>query len=73
MPKFKVKLQAIVTATVWVACSDEAEAKSIAENAWRPRCDMSDNAGIDPTICAIYDYDVDSHTKATYSVSVEQV
>lgn len=70
MPKYKVELQAIVTATFWVACSDETEAKSIAENAWKPTLV---GAGIDPTICAIYDYDVDSHTKATYSVSVEQV
>lgn len=72
MPKFKVELQAVVTATVWVECSDEHEAKSIAENAWRPMCDTSGNAGIDPTVEAIYDYEVDRHTEATYPISVEE-
>lgn len=31
--KYKVQVQAVVTATVWVECSDEHEAKSIAESA----------------------------------------
>ena len=65
MPKYKVELQAIITATVYVECSDETEAKSIAESAWRPMCDTSGNAGIDPTIEAIYDYEVDRHTAST--------
>lgn len=73
MPKYKVELQAIVTATVYVECSDETEAQSIAENAWRPMCDTSGNAGIDPTIEAIYDYEVDRDTAATYVFSTEQV
>lgn len=64
MPKYKVELQAIVTATVWVACSDEKEAKSITENAWKPTLDGS---GIDPTIHAIYDYDVPTHAGDAYS------
>lgn len=70
MPKYKVELQAIVTATVWVAYSDETEAKSIAESAWRPMCDTSGNAGIDPTVEAIYDYEVDRHTASTQAFSV---
>lgn len=70
MPKYKVELQAIVTATVYVECSDETEAKSIAESAWRPTLN---GAGIDPTIEAIYDYDVPTHAGDAYSVSVEQV
>ena len=70
MPKYKVKLQAIVTATVYVACSDETEAKSIAECAWQPLCDTSGNAGIDPTIEAIYDYEVDRHAASTWAFSV---
>lgn len=73
MLKYKVELQAIVTATVWVECSDETEAKSIAENAWRPMCDTSGSAGLDPTIEAIYDYEVERHTATTYATSVENV
>ena len=73
MRKYKVELQAIVTATVYVDCSDETEAKSIAASAWRPICDTSGNAGIDPTVKAIYDYKVDSHTEAAYPISVEEV
>ena len=74
MRKYKVELQAIVTATVYVDCSDETEAKSIAESAWRPICGTAlDNAGIDPTVKAIYDYKVDSHTEAAYPISVEEV
>ena len=69
----KVQLQAIVTATVWVECDDETEAKQIAENAWRPTCDTTGNAGIDPTIYAVKDWNVDSHTVATYAMDVEQV
>ena len=67
MTKYKVELQAIVTATVWVECSDEKEAQSIAEIAWRPTLD---GAGIDPTIEAIYDYEVDRHTASTWAVGV---
>lgn len=71
MPKYKVELLAVVTATVWVECSDEHEAKSIAENAWRPTLD---GAGIDPTIDTIYDYDVPTHAGNTYTVGdVERV
>ena len=71
MPKYKVKLQAIVTAIVYVACSDETEAQSIAENAWRPTLS---GAGIDPTIEAIYDYDVSTHAGDAYRFGdVEQV
>lgn len=71
MPKYKVELQAIVTATVWVACSDEKEAQSIAETAWRPTLD---GAGIDPTVEAIYDYEVDRHTASTWAFGdAEQV
>ena len=71
MPKYKVELQAIVTATVWVECSDEKEAQSIAEIAWRPTLD---GAGIDPTIEAIYDYDVPTSAGNAYSFGdVEQV
>ena len=71
MPKYKVELQAIVTATVWVECSDENEAQSIAENAWTPRLDGS---CIDPTILAIYDYDVPTHAGNAYLFGdVEQV
>ena len=73
MPKYKVELQAVVTATVWVECSDVNEARSIAESAWRPMCDTSGNAGIDPTVEAIYDYEVMDETAATYPMSVEQV
>ena len=72
MRKYKVELQAIVTATVCVDCSDETEAKSIAESAWRPICDTS-GAGIDPTVKAIYDYKVDSHTEAAYPIGVKEV
>lgn len=70
MPKYKVELQAIVTATVWVECSDETEAQSIAENAWQPRLDR---ACIDPTIEAIYDYDVDTYAWRTNNTDVEKV
>lgn len=61
MPKYKVKLQAIVTATVWVECSDKTEAQSIVETAWRPTLN---GAGIDPTVEAIYDYEVPTHAGA---------
>ena len=71
MPKYKVELQAIVMATVWVECSDKTEAQSIAETAWRP---MLDDAGIDPTIESIYGYEVDIHTASTWAFGdVEQV
>lgn len=71
MPKYKVELQAIVTATVWVECSDKTEAQSIAENAWKPTLN---GAGIDPTIEAIYDYDVPTHAGEAYTFGdVEQV
>ena len=63
-------LEATVTATVWVECSDETEARSIAESAWQPRLD---GACIDPTIEAIYDYDVDTYAGDTYTTDVEQV
>ena len=63
MPKYKVKLRAIVTATVWVECSDKTEAQSIVETAWRPTLD---DAGIDPTVEAIYDYEVPTHAGDAY-------
>lgn len=69
MPKFKVELQAVVTATVYVECPDEHEAKSIAENAWQPRLD---GACIDPTAGAVYSSDVNTYA-AVDAVSVEQV
>lgn len=68
--KYKVQLQAVVTATVHVECSDETEAKSIAENAWRPTIN---GAGIDPTIHAIYGYEVLRFTPTTWAFEVEQV
>lgn len=68
--KYKVQLQAVVTATVWVECSDEYAAKSIAESAWTPRLD---GACIDPTVGAIYDYDVAAYAGDTYTFDVEQV
>ena len=64
MPKYKVKLQAIVTATVWVECSDKTEAQSIVETAWRPTLN---GAGIDPTVEAIYGYEVDTYTASTWA------
>ena len=65
MPNYEIKLQAIVTATVFVeGCSGETEAKSIAEKAWSPHLD---GAGIDPTIHAIYDYDVPTHASEAYT------
>lgn len=71
MQKFKVQLQAVVTATVWVEGSDEHEAKSIAESAWTPRLD---GACIDLTVEAVYDYDVDTYAGNTYTFGdVEQV
>ena len=73
MPKYEVELQALVTATVYVECSDETEAKSIAASAWQPMCDTSGNAGIDPTVEAIYDYEVDRETAFTWAFDVEQV
>ena len=73
MTKYKVELQAVTTATVYVDCSDETEAKSIAASAWRPICGTAlDNAGIDPTVKAIYDYKVDS-PEAAYPIGVEEV
>ena len=68
--KYKVQLQAIVTATVWVECSDEHEAKSIAESAWTPRLD---GACIDPTVEAVYNYDVNTYAGDTYAFDVEQL
>ena len=65
MPKYKVKLQAIVTATVWVECSDKTEAQSIVETAWRPTLN---GAGVDPTVEAIYDYEVLTHAGDAYRV-----
>lgn len=72
MPKYKVGLQAIVTATVWVECSsDKTEAQSIVETAWRPTLN---GAGIDPTVEAIYDYEVPTHARGAYRVGdVEQI
>ena len=69
MQKYKVQLQAVVTATVWVECSDEHDAKNIAESAWTPRLD---GACIDPTIEAVYDYDVDTYAGRTYTADVEK-
>ena len=68
--KYKVRLQAVVTATVWVECSDEHEAKSIAESVWTPRLD---GACIDPTVEAVYNYDVNTYADDTCTVSVEQL
>ena len=68
--KYKVRLEVTVNATVWVECSDEHEARSIAESAWTPRLD---GACIDPTVEAIYDYVVNAYADDTYTVSVEQV
>lgn len=65
MPKYKVGLRAIVTATVWVECSDKTEAQSIVETAWRPTLN---GAGIDPTVEAIYDYEVPTHAGGAYRV-----
>lgn len=73
MPKYKVELQAVVTATIWVECSDETEAISIAENAWRPACDTSGDAGINPTIEAIRDYRVSKYTTLPHAFNVEHV
>lgn len=70
MSKFKVELQAIVIATVWVECSDKTEAQSIAENAWRTTLN---GAGIDPTIEAIYDYGESTHTGNAYSFECKTV
>jgi len=68
--KYKVGLQAVVTATVYVECSDETEAKSIAESAWTPRLD---GACIDQTVEAIYNYDVNAYADDIYTVNTEQV
>ena len=68
--KYKVQLQAVVTATVWVECSDEHEAKSIAESAWTPRLD---GACIDSTVEAVYNYDVDIYAGDTYTFDMEQL
>lgn len=71
MPKYKVKLQAVVAATVWVECSDEIEAQSIVETAWRPALN---GAGIDPTVEAIYGYEVPTHAQDAHRFGdVEQV
>lgn len=69
MSKYKVKLQAVCTATVWVDCSDETEAKSIAENAWRP---VLDTAGIDPTIEAVYDHNI-AACRASHAFDCEEL
>lgn len=69
MPKYKVELQAIVTATVYVACSDEKEAQSIAANAWRPTLN---GAGIDPNIHAVYDYNVDMPARDVAAGGIEE-
>lgn len=72
--KYKVKLEATVTATVWVKCSDLTEAQSIAENAWKPVITSDGGyAGIDPSVEAVYDWNVDLHSENTRSVDVEQV
>ena len=63
MPKYKVELQAVVTATVWVECSDKTEAQSIVETAWRPTLN---GAGIDPTVEAMYEYEVPTHAGDAY-------
>lgn len=68
--KYKAQLQAVVTATVWVECSDEHEAKSIAESAWIPRLD---GACIDPTVEAVYNYDVDTYAGDVYTLDVKQM
>lgn len=69
MPKYKVELQAIVIATVWVERSDEKEAQSIAENAWRP---ILDSSGIDHNIHAVYDYNVDIPAREVTAVGIEE-
>lgn len=68
--KYKVQLQATVNALVYVECSDETEAQSIAENAWQPRLD---NDCIDPSVEAIYTYVVDIYADDTYTLGVEQL
>lgn len=68
MPKYKVELRATVTATVWVECSDETEAQSIAQNAWHPTLST---AGIDPTVEVVYDYDVPMHADDIAVIQVE--
>lgn len=68
--KYKVQLQAVVTANVWVECSDEHEAVSIAENAWKP---CLDGAGIDDTIEAIYDYRVDGCAEDVFAYNLEHL
>lgn len=70
MSKYKVELRAIVTATVWVECSNKTEAQSIAENAWRTTLN---GAGIDPTVEAIYDYGASTHARNAYSFECKTV
>lgn len=67
---YKVQLQAVVNATVWVECSDEQEAKSISERAWIPRLS---SACIDRTVDEIYNYDVGTYADNAKVVNVEQV
>lgn len=68
--KYKVQLQAVVNATVWVECKDEHEAKSIAQRAWIPRLS---SACIDRTVDEIYNYDVGTYADNAKVVNVERV
>lgn len=68
--KYKVQLQAVVNAAVWVECKYEREAKSIAQRAWTPRLS---SACIDRTVDEIYNYDVGTYADNTLVVDVEQV
>lgn len=70
MPKFKVSLQAIVKAAVFVECDTLEEAKTIAENAWNPTLY---NAGIDPSQPKIYSYDVDTHAGKAYATDTKEL
>lgn len=70
MPKYKVKLTATFTADVWAECSDETEARSIAENAWRPTLQT---AGIDPTIEAVYDHEAVCGAQEVVATAVDEV
>ena len=68
--KYKVQLQAVVNATLWIECEDEYEAKSIAQRAWTPRLS---SACIDRTVDEIYNYDVGTYADNTLVIDVEQV
>lgn len=70
MAQFKIELQAIATAILYIEADTLQEAKDIATQAWRPRME-SDN--VDMTLDKVIDYDVDWYMNDPHVFSGEMM